>query len=109
VVSNWCQGCQVLYLLVAFFLGFVVDLDPLATDLATFLALFKATLDPFVLAVDLAPFVAVELAPSPFVALDPFVALLVCIFCRSLASNSSTEEQPVAFKIRWMAGESLLI
>ena len=116
VLSNWCQGCQVIYLLVAFFFGFVfLDLFVFVAALVPLEALdpFKpfadleplvvaATLVPFIAATDSAPFeIETNFAPFGTGALDEFVS--------REAKNSSTEAYPVASKIHLIVGESLLI
>jgi len=70
VLSNWCQGCQVIYLLVAFFFGFVfLDLFVFVAALVPLEALdpFKpfADLEPLVVAATLVPFIA-ETDSVPF-------------------------------------------
>jgi len=89
------------YLLFVFFFGFDVDLDPFI-DLDPLLE--GAFLDPFR---DIA-FRDVAFRSIAFraIALDPFTAFLAWVFCWSLASNSSTEEHPFAFKICLIVGDS---
>jgi len=91
------------HLLLDFFFGFVVDLDPFVAllplvdleTLAAFVAPFGVALGTFGATFD----------PS-VEAFEPFVRLA---FCRSLANNLSTEAQPDAAKIRLIVGESSLI
>jgi len=116
VLSNWCQGCQVIYLLVAFFFGFVfLDLFVFVAALVPLEALdpFKpfADLEPLVVAATLVPFIA-ETDSVPFeieTNFAPFGTGALEEFVLREAKNSSTEAYPVAAKIRLIVGESSLI